>query len=218
MSSLLIAEDDDHLAALMVRALTKPGHRVDRVRDGAAAIRAHSSVGYDLVILDVGLPGATGLEVLTHLRRQEPGLPVLLVTADNEPAHVVRGLKAGADDYITKPFAFDELVARIETRLRSIRTAETVLSCGALTLDLVSRTVSGPRGLVDLPSREFALLEYFMRRPDQVLSRDQLLHEVWGYGSETSSNVVDVYVRYLRQKTSTTVIRSVRGVGYTMPG
>ena len=217
MSTLLIAEDDDHLASLMTRALTKAGHRVDRVADGPAAIRASSSNGFDLIVLDVGLPGATGLEVLSHIRRDRPSLPVLLVTADNEPAHVVHGLKAGADDYITKPFAFDELVARVEARLRSVRSAETVLTCGALTLDLVSRTVSGPQGLIELPAREFALLEYFMRRPDQVLSRDQLLHEVWGYGSE-SSNVVDVYVRYLRQKTAPTVIRSVRGVGYTMPG
>ncbi len=217
MTNLLIAEDDDHLAALMIRALSRAGHRVDRVDNGAAAI-AGSTQGYDLIVLDVGLPSATGLEVLSHIRRHSPALPVLLVTADNDPDHIVEGLKAGADDYITKPFGFNELVARIETRLRSIRSTETVVACGSLTLDLVNRTVSGPHGLVDLPSREFALLEYFMRRPDQVLSREQLLHEVWGYDSETSSNVVDVYVRYLRQKTGAECIRSVRGVGYLMPG
>lgn len=218
MATILVAEDDDHLAALIRRALTAAGHLVEQVADGVAAAAEARSGRFDLVLLDVGLPRMDGLTVLAGIREADPGLPVLLVTADNAPAHVVAGLRAGADDYIVKPFRFDELVARVETRLRSLRVTETSLACGDLTLDLVARTVSGPLGVVGLPTREFELLEYFMRRPGRVLSREQLLRDVWGYGTSQSSNVVDVYVRYLRQKAGQDAIRTVRGEGYRMPG
>jgi DNA-binding response OmpR family regulator len=218
MAAILVAEDDERLAALIRRALTAAGHRVEHVADGVAAANEARSGRFDLVLLDIGLPRMDGLQVLAGIRETAPGLPVLIVTADNAPAHVVAGLQAGADDYVVKPFRFDELVARVETRLRSVRTAEPSLACGGLVLDLVARTVSGPLGIVALPSREFELLEYFMRRPGRVLSREQLLRDVWGYASEQSSNVVDVYVRYLRQKAGADCIQTVRGEGYRMAG
>ena len=214
MSSILVAEDDDHLAALILRALIGAGHRVERVADGRTALESIRSGRFDLVLLDVGLPGMDGLQVLVEVRQTLPVLPVLLVTADNAPTHIVRGLVAGADDYITKPFRFDELLARIDARLRTVRNAETSLSVGPVVLDLVARTVSGPAGIVELPTREFELLEYFLRRPGRVIGRDELLREIWGYDPTTSSNVVDVYVRYLRQKIGADVIETVRGSGY----
>jgi len=214
MTSILIAEDDDRLAALMMRALTDAGFRVERVADGGAARAAMRSGRFDLVLLDVGLPVMNGLEVLADVRRTLPELPILLVTADNVPAHIVGGLNTGADDYITKPIRFDELLARINARLRTARATETRLSVGRITLDLVARTVSSPIGIVDLPTREFELLEYFLRRPNRVIGRSELMREVWGYETARSSNVVDVYVGYLRQKLGPSIIETVRGEGY----
>lgn len=218
MTSILIAEDDDRLAALLMRALGGAGFRVERVADGHAARTAMRSGRFDLVLLDVGLPLMNGLEVLADVRRSLPDLPILLVTADNIPAHIVGGLNTGADDYITKPIRFDELIARIHARLRVVRVRETQLGVGEVSLDLVSRSVSGRQGVVDLPTREFELLEYLLRRPGRVVSRSELLREIWGYETTRSSNVVDVYVGYLRQKLGSKVIETVRGEGYRIVG
>jgi two-component system, OmpR family, response regulator len=218
LSTILIAEDDDRLASLMSRALSDAGHRVDRASDGPTALAAVSSERFDLMLLDIGLPGASGIEVLSMVRRTLPALPVLLVTADNEPSHIVEGLRAGADDYITKPFPFIELVARVETRLRSVRTAERSVNCGGLTLDLVDRTLSSAVGVFELPPREFALLEYLLRHPREAIPRERLVREVWRDDPQDRSNIVDVYVRYLRPKVGPDVIMTVRGVGYRLDG
>jgi DNA-binding response OmpR family regulator len=217
MSAVLIAEDDDRLAALVVRALERAGHRAERVRDGMSALRRLRGGGVDLALLDVDMPGLDGVRVLTALRADGIGMPVLLVTGDNAPAHVVAGLEAGADDYVTKPFRFDELVARVEARLRATRLAGTVLASGPTRVDLVAHTASTSSRTADLPPRELALLEYLLRRPGCVVSREQLLQDVWGLPAGRSSNVVDVYVRYLRRRLGRDVIETVRGAGYRVP-
>jgi DNA-binding response OmpR family regulator len=217
MSAILTAEDDDRLAELVVRALERDGHAVERVADGMSALRRLRAGGIDLALLDVEMPGLDGVRVLTALRAEGRELPVLLVTGDNAPAHVVAGLEAGADDYITKPFRFDELVARVDARLRAARLAGTVLASGPTRVDLVAHTATTPSRTAGLPPRELALLEYLMRRPGRTVSREQLLRDVWGLGDGTSSNVVDVYVRYLRRRLGRDVIETVRGAGYRVP-
>jgi two-component system, OmpR family, copper resistance phosphate regulon response regulator CusR len=217
MSAVLTAEDDDRLAELVVRALVRAGHDVERVPDGESALRRLREGGVDVALLDVDMPGLDGVRVLTALRAEGIGLPVLLVTGDNAPGHVVAGLEAGADDYITKPFRFDELVARVDARLRAARLAGTVLASGPTTVDLVAHTASTSSRTADLPPRELALLEYLLRRPGRTVSREQLLHDVWGLPSGRPSNVVDVYVRYLRRRLGPEVIETVRGAGYRAP-
>ncbi|MGN6324536.1 response regulator transcription factor [Pseudolysinimonas sp.] len=214
MTSILIAEDDDRLAALLLRSLGGAGFLTERVADGLAARTAMLSGRFDLVLLDVGLPLMSGLEVLADVRPSMPELAIILVTADNIPSHIVGGLNTGADDYVTKPIRFDELLARINARLRLARVHENRVTSGGMTLDLVARAVTTPRGLVDLPTREFELLEYLMRRPERVVGRGELMREIWGYETERSSNVVDVYVGYLRQKLGADAIETVRGAGY----
>lgn len=216
MSDLMLAEDDDRLASLMVKALARSGYSVKRVADGASALRQLRSGSFELALLDVEMPRMTGAQVLARLRAGGSGMPVLLVTGDNAPGHVVAGLKAGADDYITKPFRFDELVARVEARLRS-STRGTVVASGSTRVDLVAHTASSSSRAADLPPRQLALLEYLLRRPGRTVSRAELLKEIWGIDSERASNVVDVYVRYLRQRLGPDVVQTVRGAGYRVP-
>jgi two-component system, OmpR family, copper resistance phosphate regulon response regulator CusR len=217
VSALLLAEDDDRLAALVVRALTRAGHSVERVADGDAALDRLRAGAFELALLDVEMPGLDGVRVLTRLREDGLGLPMFLVTGDNAPAHVVAGLRAGADDYITKPFRFDELVARVEARLRTARMAGTVLASGPTRVDLVAHTAASSSHVADLPPRQLALLEYLLRRPGRIVSREQLLRDIWGIDTDRASNVVDVYVRYLRQRLGPDVIETVRGAGYRVP-
>jgi DNA-binding response OmpR family regulator len=217
VSAILLAEDDDRLATLIVRALTRAGHAVERVADGAAALERIGDGVFELVLLDVEMPELDGVRVLERMRAGGHGMPILLVTADNAPAHVVAGLHAGADDYITKPFRFDELVARVEARLRQSRLIGTVIESGATRIDLVARTAASSSHSADLPPRQLELLEYLMRRPGQIVTREQLLHDIWGLDTARSSNVVDVYVRYLRQRLGPDVIETVRGAGYRVP-
>ena len=169
------------------------------------------------MILDLGLPGLDGQEVLRRIRERGERMPVIILTARDGVEDTVTGLEQGADDYMTKPFRFEELLARIRLRMRSDPLPETtVLTAGDVSLDLRSRQASVGSRVEELTAREFALLEVFLRHPGQVLSREQLLSHVWGYDFDPGSNVVDVYVRYLRRKIGDDVIQTVRGMGYRL--
>ncbi|MGO1840394.1 MAG: response regulator transcription factor, partial [Candidatus Microbacterium stercoravium] len=177
---------------------------------------------FDLVLLDVGLPVMDGFAVLRALRGSGNRVPVIMLTAHSSLDDTVRGLDGGADDYIPKPFRFDELLARVRVRMRDAQpepAASTTLAYGGVSLDLRSRRaqVDGT-GVVELSAREFALAEEFLRHPDQVLSREQLLSRIWGYDYDPGSNIVDVYVRYLRAKLGAGRIETVRGMGYRLVG
>jgi DNA-binding response OmpR family regulator len=173
---------------------------VTAVEDGPTAVALARDDAFDLLILDLGLPGLDGTEVLRQIRAEGRRLPVLILSARDDVRDRVGGLNLGADDYLTKPFEFDELLARVQARLRTAGTSEpVVLRAGGLTLDLRTRRAVVDGAGVDLSAREFALLECFMRHPDQVLSQEQLLSQVWGYDFDPGSNVIEVYVGYLRR-------------------
>jgi two-component system, OmpR family, copper resistance phosphate regulon response regulator CusR len=172
---------------------------------------------FDLVVLDIGLPELDGFTVLRRMRAAGNRVPVVILTARDSPSDTIAGLEGGADDYMPKPFRFEELLARVRVRLRDDRVSEvTVLSHGDLSLDLRTRRAKVGDRTVDLSAREFTLTEMFLRSPGQVLSREQLLSHVWGYDFEPGSNVVDVYVRYLRNKLGADRIQTVRGMGYRL--
>ena len=175
---------------------------------------------FDLLILDLGLPGKDGIEVLEEIRGQGAGIPVIILTARDDIQDKVAGFEAGADDYMTKPFRFEELLVRIKARLRNIKSAQTqeenLLSIGDVVLDLRSRKVKVRGETIELPAREFTLAETFFRHPGQVMSREQLLDRVWGYDYDPGSNIVDVYVGYLRKKLGSKLIETVRGMGYRL--
>lgn len=217
MTRVLLVEDEPRIAAFVEKGLRANGFATTTVSEGGAALGLAATGQFDLVILDLGLPDLDGLDVLRELRSRDRSLPVVVLTARDGVHDTVAGLEGGADDYVTKPFRFEELLARIRARLRDDRAPEeTVLTAGAATLDLRTRR-AGIRGrLVDLSAREFALAELFFRHPGQVLSRQQLLSHVWGYDFEPGSNVVDVYVGYLRKKLGKELIASVRGMGYRL--
>lgn len=215
MKRLLIAEDEERIASFLERGLGSSGFTTTTVADGDAAYAAARSGSFDLMILDLGLPKRDGLSVLEALRDARSNLPVIVLTARDSTADTVAGLETGADDYMPKPFAFDELVARIRLRLRDEGTAEqTVVTVGGFSLDLRTRRATVDDRTVDLTAREFALAETLATHPDQVLSRQQLLSRVWGFDFDPGSNIVDVYVRYLRRKLGDELIETVRGVGY----
>lgn len=217
MASILIAEDEDGIASFLKKGLERNGFAVTVAGDGESGYRLAASGMFDLVILDIGLPKMDGFSVLRRLRAERVELPVIILTARNEVADTVAGLEGGADDYVRKPFAFDEILARVRLRLRTEgRPAATVLRAGDLSLDLRTRRVRVQDREVELTTREFALAETFLRHPDQVLSREQLLSQVWGFDFDPGSNVVDVYVRYLRRKLGENRIQTVRGAGYRL--
>jgi DNA-binding response OmpR family regulator len=183
--------------------------------DGEQATQLSMSDGFDLLILDMALPEREGFQVLQELRRRGKKVPVVVLTGRPELRDAVSCLDVGADDYMTKPFRFEELLARVRARLRSPGTEEpTVLEAGQVQLDVRTRRAQVDGREVALTAREYRLLEVFLRHPDQVLSRDQLLSHVWGYSAEPGTNVVNVYVGALRKKLGDDVIESVRGVGY----
>ena len=217
MSRILIAEDDNRIASFIERGLKSSGYTATVVRDGRDALAHARSGRFDLLILDLGLPGQDGLDVLHLLRGEGTRIPVVILTARDDTSEVVTGLEGGADDYITKPFRFEELLARVRLRLSGPRRSEsTLLHAGSAQLDLRTRqaTVAGRR--IELSAREFALAEMFFRHPGQVLSREELLSNVWGDDWEPGSKVLDVYVGYLRRKLGRDRITSVRGMGYRL--
>ena len=217
MSRILIAEDEARIASFLEKGLRANGFATEVAAEGQEALRRARSEDFDLLILDLGLPGLDGFDVLRELRKAGRQLPVVVLTARDSVSDTVAGLEGGADDYITKPFRFEELLARVRVRLRGDRAAEpTVLRVTGATLDLRTRQVIVEGGAVDLSAREFALAEIFFRHPGQVLSREQLLSHVWGYDFDPGSNIVDVYVGYLRKKLGRERIASVRGMGYRL--
>jgi two-component system copper resistance phosphate regulon response regulator CusR len=217
MNRILIAEDEPRIAAFLDKGLRANGFSVTVVDDGGEALVLADSDDFDLLILDVGLPTLDGFGVLRALRAAGRQLPVIILTARDSVEDTVAGLEGGADDYVAKPFRFDELLARVRVRLRTDRTPEaTVLDVGGASLDLRTRRLVVDGRTVELTAREFALAEMFFRHPGQVLSREQLLSNVWGYDYDPGSNVVEVYVRYLRQKLGEGRIRTVRGMGYRL--
>ena len=217
MSRILIVEDEARIASFVEKGLKANGFATSVAGDAEEAVGLLRSGRYDLLILDLGLPGRDGLELLRELRRAGSAVPIIVLTARDSVPDKVAGLEGGADDYITKPFSFDELLARVRVRLRGERGAEpTVLQVGEASLDLRTRQVVVDGQSVDLSAREFALAEVFFRHAGQVLSREQLLSQVWGYDFDPGSNVVDVYVGYLRRKLGKNQIASVRGMGYRL--
>lgn len=187
------------------------------VSDGLSAYEHARAGDCDLMILDLGLPAVDGLTVLRKLRELRVTLPVVILTARDSVSDVVAGLEGGADDYISKPFAFEELLARVRLRLRGEGGPEaSVLRVGDLVLDLRTRRVHVEGRVAELSAREFALAEVFLRNPDQVLTREQLLSRVWGFDYDPGSNIVDVYVRYLRRKLGPDRVETIRGVGYRL--
>lgn len=214
---ILIAEDDAGIAAFLSKGLSASGFGVTVAGDGDSAYALAACGEFDLMVLDIGLPGRDGFSVLAQLRAEGVDLAVIILTARDSVDDRVAGLEGGADDYLPKPFAFAELLARIRLRLNAGHGAPaTVLRCGDLSLDLRARRASGPAGEVELSAREFALAELFLRHPDRVFTRAQILSHVWGFHFDPGSNVVDVYVRHLRRKLGADSIETVRGVGYRL--
>ncbi|MEP7763561.1 response regulator transcription factor [Sanguibacter sp. 25GB23B1] len=220
MSKILIAEDEARIAAFLNKGLRAAGYVPTVVGSGREAYDQASTGQHDLLILDLGLPDQDGFTVLRRLRAARASVPVIILTARNSVTDTVAGLEGGADDYMAKPFRFEELLARIRLRLRSENetgTESNELVHGGLSLDLRTRRarVSGKYD-VELSAREFGLAEAFLRNAEQVLSREQLLSMVWGYDFDPGSNVVDVYVRYLRNKLGAERFVTVRGMGYRL--
>ncbi|WP_273168054.1 response regulator transcription factor [Actinomyces israelii] len=220
MSTVLIVEDEARIASFLTKGLRAAGFTPRVVARGGEAVETALQGDVDLILLDVGLPDIDGFEVLERLRGQGVRTPIIMLTARSSVSDRVAGLENGADDYMPKPFSFEELVARIRLRLHP-PTAEsaadrTLLEHSGLALDLRTRRVSVDGRWVDLSAREFSLAETFMRHPGQVLSREQLLARVWGLDFDPGSNVVDVYVSYLRGKLGRDRLETVRGVGYRL--
>lgn len=218
MASILIAEDEVRISMFLQKGLRAAGFTTTVVADGMSALDYASTGEFDLLVLDVGLPRMDGFTVLSTLRSMNISLPVIMVTARDSVEDTVAGLEGGADDYLAKPFRFEELLARVRLRLREPPTTSEapVLRCGNLSLDLGTRRAAVGEASVDLSPREFAMTRMFLENPGQVLTRDQLLSRVWGYDFDGASNVVDVYLRYLRNKLGAQRFVTVRGVGYCL--
>lgn len=217
MSRILIAEDESRIAAFVEKGLRAAGFAVTIAADGRAALAEAQTGQYDLMILDIGLPDRNGFEILETLRGEGNQIAVIVLTARDSAADTVRGLESGANDYMSKPFRFDELLARVRLRLKDSQSEQLgTLQSRGLELDLKTRRISVDGTAYDLSAREFALAEEFIRHPDQVLSREQLLSRVWGLDFDPGSNIVEVYVRYLRGKIGADRIETVRGMGYRL--
>ena len=218
---ILVVEDELKMAGLLKRGLEEEGYAVDVAATGSDAVWAATENPYDAILLDVMLPDVNGFEVCRRLRAGGRWAPVLMLTARTAVTDRVAGLDAGADDYLTKPFSFSELFARVRALVRRGATERpAVLEVGDLTLDPAARRVTRGDAAVELTAKEFALLEYFMRRPGEVLTRSRIIEHVWDFGYDGDSNVVDVYVRYLREKIDRPFrrnsIETVRGSGYRL--
>jgi len=216
---ILVVEDEPKIGAFLKRGLQAEGFNVAVAGDGERGLARALGEDPDLMILDLILPGLSGEQVLARVRERRRTFPVIVLTAKDAISDRVSNLEAGADDYLTKPFSFSELVARIRARLRTAESPSAVhLECGPLKLDVRRREVRVHGRPVALTPREFGLLETFMRHPGQVLSQAQLLDRVWGYDHDPGSNIAEVYVGYLRRKLRADVIETVRGVGYRLRG
>jgi two-component system response regulator QseB len=218
MNRILIAEDEPRLSSFLEKGLKAAGYATTVVADGGAASLMARDEDFDLLILDIGLPGRDGFTVLREVRAASQKLPILILTARDELEDKVGGLEGGADDYLTKPFRFEELLARVRARLREDipTTTSPVIRAGRIALDPRTRRVVVGGEDLELSAREYSMLELLMRHPGQVMSREQLLSGVWGYDFDPASNVVDVYVGYLRRKLGSETIETVRGAGYRL--
>jgi len=218
---ILVVEDEKKVASFIKKGLEEEGYAVDLAPDGEEGLALGLAHVHDLIVLDIRLPKMDGLRVLQALRQDQVTAPVLLLTVRATIEDKVLGLDAGADDYLTKPFAFEELVARVRALLRRrAETEPTVLRLDDLRLDPARRTVTRGGEKIDLTPREFALLDYFMRNPGRVLTRTMIAEHVWDYSFDTSTNVIDVYVNYLRKKIDSgrepKLLHTIRGVGYVL--
>ncbi len=212
---LLLVEDDTLLASGLVSALSRAGYRVDHVSDGQSAITALLEGGFDLVILDLGLPKTDGISVIEHVRSKGLDLPILILSARDALKDRIKGLDVGADDYLTKPFELDELLARIRVlERRRSGAAVNLLVIGPLKLDLGAYSVTWKGQPVDLQRREFMLMRKLAENPQQIFSRNQLEESLYGWGEGVESNAIDVYVHQIRKKLDTDAIKTVRGIGY----
>ena len=217
MTRVLIVEDEARIASFIEKELRANGLTPTVVANGVSGLDMVMTGEFDLVVLDIGLPAMDGFTVLRRLRQARSEVPVIVLTARDSVTDTVAALEGGANDYMAKPFKFEELLARIRLRLRADHAPEvTVLQHGDVSLDLRTRRASVDGRTVELSAREFALAEMFWRNPGQVLSREQLLSHVWGYDFDPTSNVVDVYVGYLRKKLGASLIQTVRGMGYRL--
>jgi DNA-binding response OmpR family regulator len=220
MNRILIAEDEPRIAAFLEKGLLANGFTTTVVEEGDDAIALVQTGEFDLLILDLGIPGKDGWTVLEELRGQGEQLPIIILTARDDLKDTVTALEGGANDYITKPFRFEELLARVRVQLRnsplSRRQDEMVLTANDVVLDLRTRQVQVGDRTIELSAKEFTLAETFLRHPGQVMSREQLLSHVWGYDYDPGSNLVDVYVGYLRKKLGSDLIETVRGMGYRL--
>jgi len=219
--NLLLIEDDPRIARVVVRALTDDGHRVEVATDGLCGFTRAERGEHDLVLLDLMLPEMDGVEVARQLRRQGARTPILMLTARDAVSDRVRGLDSGADDYLVKPFALDELLARVRALgRRAVEDSPHILRVGDLVLDVQHGESRRGDRLIELTTREFDLLAYLVRNVERVLTKDQILAHVWGYDNEAMPNVVDLYIHYLRQKIDRgfgrQLIRTVRSVGYVI--
>jgi heavy metal response regulator len=218
---ILIVEDEKKVAAFIKKGLEEETYAVDIASDGEEGLHLGEQNPYDLIILDLMLPKINGLDILSHLRAKKIETPILLLTAKDSVEDKVEGLNQGADDYLTKPFAFSELLARIRVLLRRGKTeTKTTLEIADLTLDLVSHKVNRGNEEIELTGKEYSLLEYFMRNQEKVLTRTMIAEHVWDYNFDTFTNVIDVYVNHLRKKIDKNfpakLLHTLRGVGYVM--
>ncbi|MFK8023150.1 MAG: response regulator transcription factor [Ilumatobacter sp.] len=220
MARILIIEDEPDIASFLDRGLAAAGHSTMVVGDGREGSAIARDDAFDLVLLDLGLPGLDGMSVLRQIRARGDQLPVIILTARDELDTTLAGFEGGANDYVTKPFRFEEILARITVRLSETTrfpSGQRRVEVGGAVLDVDARTLSTGDTAAELSAREFALAETFFRHPGQVLSREQLLSRVWGYDFDPGSNVVDVYVGYLRRKLGDLdILETVRGVGYRL--
>ena len=218
MSNILVIEDSERIASFIVKGLQSHGYQVTHTTNGEDALKLTGAAEFDLVILDIGLPGMDGFAVLEQLRGSGNEVPVIVLTARDSVDNTVASFEGGADDYMSKPFSFEELLARVRRRISTPGevVTETILSHKQISLDLRTRRVSVAGTEFDLTAREFTMLEFFLRHAGQVLSREQILSRVWGFDHDPGSNVVDVYIRYLRQKLGNDAVQTVRGMGYRL--